>query len=99
MSELLNSYPGNSPASFPCYYANQSSSIQIIRITNIPNFYFERVVFPGQRMIFETVENARLEVHSSNSITTIITDVIPCQQISCDNGATLAPVPSLSMVW
>ncbi len=97
MSELLNSFPGNSSESFLCYYSNQSSRIQIIRITNIPNFYLERVVFPGQRLVFEAVENARLEVHTSDRITTIITDVIPCEQLSCNNRQTSEKVPCLTM--
>jgi len=100
MSELFNSFPGNCPESFLCYYSNQSSRIQIIKISNIPSFYLERVVFPGQRLLFEAVEQAKLEVHTSDKITTIITDVIPCKQLSCNNNnrKTVAKVPCLTMV-
>ncbi|NEP57672.1 MAG: DUF1830 domain-containing protein [Symploca sp. SIO2G7] len=98
MSELFNSFPGNCPESFLCYYANQSSRIQIIRITNIPSFYLERVVFPGQRLVFEAVNNAKLEVHTSDKVTTIITDIIPCEQLICNDRKTLTKVPCLTMV-
>jgi len=99
MSKLLNSFPANCSESFLCYYSNQSSIIQIIRITNIPNFYLERVVFPGQRLVFEGVKNARLEVHSSDKITTIITDIIPCEQLSYNNRKTSDKVPCLTMAY
>ncbi|XGW00685.1 MAG: DUF1830 domain-containing protein [Leptolyngbya sp. BL-A-14] len=32
--------------------------MQIPRIVNIPNWYFERVVFSGQRFLFETPPDA-----------------------------------------
>jgi len=36
-----------------CCYQNHSSQIQVIRIADMPDQYFERVVFPGQRLMFE----------------------------------------------
>jgi len=30
-----------------CGYRNETPAIQVIRITNIADWYFERVVFPG----------------------------------------------------
>ena len=98
MSELLNSFPANSSESFLCYYSNQSSRIQIIRISNIPNLYLERVVFPGQRLFFEAVESAKLEVHTSDRITAIITDVIPCEKLRCEQRIPSEKVPCLTTV-
>ncbi len=64
-----------------CFYANATIRIQIIRITNIPNWYLERVVFPGQRLVFEAVKEAELEIYTSESAIKIITNIIPCQQL------------------
>jgi hypothetical protein len=64
-----------------CFYINATIRIQIIRITNIPDWYLERVVFPGQRLVFEAVKEAELEVYTNESATKILTNIIPCQQL------------------
>ncbi|MBF2018888.1 MAG: DUF1830 domain-containing protein [Hydrococcus sp. C42_A2020_068] len=64
-----------------CFYIDAISRIQIIRITNIPNCHWEKVVFPGQKLLFETVADAKLEIHTSKNDATVISDVIPCQQL------------------
>ena len=60
-----------------CCYINITSRIQIIRITNIPNLPWERVVFPGQRLMFEAATEAKLEINTSETITLIV----PCQKL------------------
>lgn len=47
-----------------CCYVNVTLQLQFIRITNIPHFYLERVVFPGERLLFEAVPDAQLEIYS-----------------------------------
>jgi hypothetical protein len=69
-----------------CFYINITSRHQIIRITNIPNWYLERVILPGQRLMFYAPAEAKLEIHSSETVTAILTDVIPCQQLSVTNA-------------
>ena len=64
-----------------CFYTNISNQIQIIKITNIPNYYRERAIFPGQRLMFEAVTSAKLEIHTSESATAIPSDIIPCQHL------------------
>lgn len=64
-----------------CFYINATSRIQIIRITNIPNWYLESVIFPGQRLMFEAVKEAELEIYKRENTTTILTNIIPCQQL------------------
>ncbi len=64
-----------------CSYINATSSIQVARITNIDNWYFERVVFPGQRLIFEAVPEAKLEIHTGMMASSILTDTIPCEKL------------------
>ena len=55
-----------------CCYINITSRIQIIRITNIPNLHWERVVFPGQRLMFEAATEAKLEIKTSETVTLIV---------------------------
>ena len=61
-----------------CYYANSTNQIQVVRIGNIPNWYFEKVVFPGQRLMFEAATEAVLEIHTCAVATAILSDKIPC---------------------
>lgn len=71
-----------------CGYMNCTNQIQIARISNIPNWYFERVVFPGQRLFFETPINAQLEIHTGAMASAILADVIPCRTIQIQEADT-----------
>lgn len=61
-----------------CYYANVSHLVQVVRIANIPNWYMERVIFPGQRLMFEAPAEAVLEIHTGMVASAILSDKIPC---------------------
>lgn len=64
-----------------CCYANLSSQIQIARINNVANWYFERVVFPGQRLLLEVPAEAQLEIHTGTMASAILSDRICCRSI------------------
>lgn len=61
-----------------CCYVNTTNQIQIVRSTNLANWYFERTIFPGQRLLFKSPPNAQLEIHTGIAITAIIEDKIYC---------------------
>jgi hypothetical protein len=67
-----------------CCYVNITSKIQIIRICNIANWYFERVMFPGQRLLFKAPQQSQLEVHTGGTAGAILSDTIPCDRLICD---------------
>ncbi|MBR8834149.1 MAG: DUF1830 domain-containing protein [Stigonema ocellatum SAG 48.90 = DSM 106950] len=69
-----------------CHYCNVTSQIQIARISNIPNWYFERVVFPGQHLLFEAVPKAQLEIHTGMMATAIVSDTILCQRLQVEGS-------------
>lgn len=81
-----------------CCYVNVTHHIQLIRIPNIPNLYLERVVFPGQRLMFEAVPEANLEILNSQNIIL----VVPCQNLLVTeiitNEKTSIKSPSLTSV-
>ena len=81
MSQLLDPVPDGEQKFLILGYLNATSSIQIARVTNIPCWYFERVVFPGQRLIFEAPLNASLEIHTGLMSSSILSDTIPCCQL------------------
>ena len=64
-----------------CEYANQTDSAQVIRISNIADWHFERSVFPGQKLVFETVPEAVLEVSTGKMASAIVCDRIPCLRL------------------
>lgn len=81
MTQILDPVPSNRPNHILCCYVNATSKIQIARVTNISNWYFERVVFPGQRLIFEALPEALLEIHTGMMASAILSDTIPCARL------------------
>ncbi len=82
MAQILDPIPNGNPNSILCCYVNATSQIQVARITNIDNWYFERVVFPGQRLVFEALAGAMLEIHTGMMASAILSDTIPCERLS-----------------
>lgn len=60
-----------------CSYINVTSRIQVIRITNVPNLRFEKVIFPGQRLLFKAMSEAKLEIQWSE----LTSKSIPCKHL------------------
>ncbi|MFN5729741.1 MAG: DUF1830 domain-containing protein [Pseudanabaena sp.] len=74
-----------------CSYVNATSKIQIARITDVPLWYFERVVFPGQNLIFEAISSAHVEIHTGMMASSILSDTIPCVQLQVEEASTTLP--------
>lgn len=81
MAQILDSLPPEQRSHLVCCYVNATSKIQIARISNIPNWYFERVVFPGQRLVFEAPPKSVLEIHTGMMASAILSDHIPCERL------------------
>lgn len=64
-----------------CSYVNTTRLIQVVRSENVTNWYFERVIFPGQRFWFEAPPEAYLEVHTGTTISAILSDKIHCDRL------------------
>jgi Domain of unknown function (DUF1830) len=85
MSQIFDPLPTDSTDQVLCCYVNATSKIQIARISNIPNWYFERVVFPGQRLVFEALPKAQLEIHCGMMASAILADTIPCDRLRIES--------------
>lgn len=72
-----------------CSYSNTTEHAQIIRVSDISSWY-ERVVFPGEGLLFETLPEACLEVHSDEVASAILADKIPCSQLEISLASYLA---------
>jgi hypothetical protein len=102
MAQVLDPLPSNTANRILCCYVNATSSIQIVRISNIANWYFERVVFPGQRLVFEAVTEALLEIHTGAMASAIISDTIPCGRLQIDQDVPVVkeiPDPSAAIAY
>ena len=55
----------NSSLHILCSHRNLTRQIQIIRLINSSDLHLEQVIFPGQRLLFETVPEAKLEIKFS----------------------------------
>ncbi|MBE9069546.1 DUF1830 domain-containing protein [Leptolyngbya cf. ectocarpi LEGE 11479] len=83
MKNAIDPLPANVSGRITCGYLNSTAGLQVVRITNIPNWYFERVVFPGQQLVFQAFPEALLEIHTCEMVTTILADRIPCTSLRC----------------
>ncbi|MGD1703557.1 DUF1830 domain-containing protein [Dapis sp. BLCC M229] len=86
MAQILDPLPSNSSNQILCCYVNATSQIQIAKISNVPNWYFERVVFPGQRLVFEAVIGACMEIHTGMMASSILSDTVPCDRLQINEG-------------
>ena len=96
MAQILDPLPRDETDPIICCYVNATSRMQIARITNIPNWYFERVVFPGQRLVFEASPEGMLEIHTGMMASSILSDTIPCTRL-CVNESIHEPTLEASL--
>ena len=69
-----------------CCYQNPKASIQVIRSTSfdIPKWHLERVIFPGQRLMFYAPPQAKLKVYNGSLAESLLSDTIPCDRLQTD---------------
>lgn len=82
MAQIIDPLPNDQNKALLCCYVNATSQIQVARITNVEDWYFERVVFPGQRLVFEALSYAILEIHTGMMASAILSDTIPCPRLA-----------------
>ncbi len=82
MAQILDPLPPEQSGKILCCYVNATSKIQVARISNVSNWYFERVVFPGQRLAFEAPIESYLEIHTGMIASAILSDRIPCTRLA-----------------
>ncbi|MBM0742510.1 DUF1830 domain-containing protein [Phormidium sp. CLA17] len=78
MTSVFNPFPTNLSNRILCYYVNTTTQIQKAKILTIPNWLFERVIFPHQRLLFEAIPDALLEIHSCAAAGETLLSKIPC---------------------
>ena len=86
MTQILDSLPADCTNRILCCYSNNDRKIKVARITNISNWYFERVVFPGERLLFEAVPEAQLNIYVTNLSTVALVEVTMCARLAVETS-------------
>lgn len=55
-----------------CCYTNTTSHIQVIRLVSKSHTNWQRVVFPGERLLFETDSESKLEILVNEGISSLV---------------------------
>ena len=64
-----------------CAYRNPTATFQILRISNLPSLFFERVIAPHQDLLFEVQAQALLEIYTGDTMSALLAARIPCEQL------------------
>jgi hypothetical protein len=96
MSQIFDPLPSDQAERCLCCYVNATSQIQVVRVTDVPKWYFERVVFPGQHLIFEAFPEAHLEIHTGMMASSILSDTLPCSELKVAPLGEMTAIPALS---
>jgi Domain of unknown function (DUF1830) len=81
---IKNQSSDNDSNLIKCLYINETEKVQITKIENIPNWYFERVVFPGQRLLFEAPSEAILGIFTGMMKSPTHVNSIPCESLKIE---------------
>lgn len=77
-----------------CYYLNSTSEIQVIKSDCRETWEFERVVFPGQRLFFEALSTAHLEIYKAKNSGLQLAARVKCDrlQVSQERSSSFTTV-------
>jgi Domain of unknown function (DUF1830) len=90
MSQTLDGLPPEyADQAIGCAYTNHSGAIQIVRISNVENWYFERVVFPGQMIGFTAVPHATLDIYTCDHAGALLDERISCSRLTIPDSVPI----------
>ena len=72
-----------------CCYTNTTKFLQITRSKDNPAWNFERIVFPGERLLFEALPNVMLEVYTCTMGRQSISAKITCDYLRVDDSSAV----------
>ncbi|MGB7443711.1 MAG: DUF1830 domain-containing protein [Coleofasciculaceae cyanobacterium] len=81
MNQLLHTPHSEYNERILCCYVNGTSNTLVAKVTNIPNWRFERVVFPNERFLFEAPPTAELEIHRNTPSGKVLSDKVTCNYL------------------
>ena len=64
-----------------CYYTNASNQLQQIRLRHSSDLSLDRMVFPGEKIIFEALPEGLLEIYTYTTTGLQLFQTIACLQL------------------
>lgn len=97
MTLTLGQLPASCGTKKLCCYSNGSEKVQVVRISNIQDWYLERVVFPREYFLFEAPSEAELEVYqdSGEGVQLLAKHSCYSLEVEEDNGLQLSSSSNL----
>lgn len=92
MTLTLDKLPANVGTKNLCGYFNMTQKVQVVRITNIPNWYLEHVVFTHEHFLFEAPPEAELEIYQESSEGVVLIEKRLCYALQVEGGSQLQAV-------
>ena len=89
MIQIDELFGSESNAAILCCYINVTNRLQILRLPKLTNGFYERVIFPGERLLFEAKPEVQLEIHSAKPANIILSQKIPCARLQVCEGIQL----------
>lgn len=80
-SPLTSSFSKQLSDKILCSYNNYTNHLQVVKINNIERYKFERVVFPGERFLFEAVPGAELKIYKGKMGRAYLADIVKCAHL------------------
>ncbi|MEM8829246.1 MAG: DUF1830 domain-containing protein [Cyanobacteria bacterium P01_G01_bin.19] len=82
--------PGSTTAQLPTQtlycYLNSTHKVQIVCLINSDGVLLEKVVFPRQRFVFESIPEGRLEIYVGQKGKKVLQKVIYCRNLSVEDS-------------
>lgn len=75
-----------------CGYFNTTQKVQVVRISNISNWYLEHVVFPREHFLFEAPPDAELEIYQDSSEGAMLLEKRLCYALQIEDDSQLKAV-------
>lgn len=91
MNQLFQTPPSEYNERILCCYVNGTSNTLVAKVTNIPNWNFERVVFPNERFLFEALPTAELEIHRNTPSGKVLSDKVTCNYLRVNDLSNTIP--------
>ncbi len=85
MSSTLDRIPAECLNKTLCCYYNSNFKVQVVKISNIPNWYLEHVVFPNEYFLFEAPPTAELEVYQSDNTSPQLLKKLSCDRLQVED--------------
>jgi|GEM_PF-1112627 len=91
MTPLLSPIPREFDELVLCYYLNQTTRVQVIRIANIDQWLFERTIAPQEGLFFRIPPHAQLEVQWHDVGGIKLLDLITCHNLRVNESHCAEP--------